>query len=405
MSCFHCYDAVNVLKFTFDQEIIIAHNWETELLKNIRHYDCARYTGLIFEADEKQPLGSSRPLLHDNVSCDPDDCSISLVGQINGPRYLHGIQFGAAVAHRMPSGGQAHPVIVCDQPFFDGHSRQGRALVVVFNLPQQWSGIFCRSRHLPKRIAPVRSAVELIKCADLRQSAEFSFLQFGHSELEFIDGLEDAHLPAFNDGRAGFSYPDWKGIVYPPDLKKRKIHPLEYLAQFFDCCEINTSFYGHIRPNVGKDWCQKAAAVNPEFQFTAKLFQGFTHVPRGSRPTSPFNLTVKPEEEKLAREGLDSIANESRLGAVLIQFPISFKNADDTRDYLFALIGKFTQYPLVLEIRHESWNDPDILARLTDQGVGFCNIDQPRLVKSISSTEHVTSPVGYVRLHGRNYKE
>jgi uncharacterized protein YecE (DUF72 family) len=38
----------------------------------------------------------------------------------------------------------------------------------------------------------------------------------------------------------------------PADLKKRKIHPLEYLAQFFDCCEINTSFYGHIRPNVGK---------------------------------------------------------------------------------------------------------------------------------------------------------
>jgi uncharacterized protein YecE (DUF72 family) len=206
-------------------------------------------------------------------------------------------------------------------------------------------------------------------------------------------------------GTAGFSYKDWEGIVYPTDLKKRKIHPLEYLAQFFDCCEINTSFYGHIRPTVGKGWCQKTAAVNPEFQFTAKLFQGFTHVPRGSRSTSPFNLTVKPEEEKLAREGLDSIANESRLGAVLVQFPISFKNADDTRDYLFALIGKFKQYPLVLEIRHDSWNDAAILDRLAEEGVGFCNIDQPRLGKSIAATEHVTAPVGYVRLHGRNYQE
>jgi uncharacterized protein YecE (DUF72 family) len=53
-------------------------------------------------------------------------------------------------------------------------------------------------------------------------------------------------------GTAGFSYKDWEGVVYPADLKKRKIHPLEYLAQFFDCCEINTSFYGHIRSNVGK---------------------------------------------------------------------------------------------------------------------------------------------------------
>jgi uncharacterized protein YecE (DUF72 family) len=206
-------------------------------------------------------------------------------------------------------------------------------------------------------------------------------------------------------GTAGFSYKDWEGIVYPPELKKSKVHPLQFLAHFFDCCEINTSFYGHIRPNVGKDWSRKAGEVNRNFLLTAKLYQGFTHLPRGSRASSPFTLTVPPAEEKLAREGLDSIANEGKLGAVLIQFPISFKNQDDTRDYLFALIDKFRQYPLALEIRHESWDDPEILGRLAEQGVGFCNIDQPRLGKSISDTEHVTAPVGYVRLHGRNYKE
>jgi uncharacterized protein YecE (DUF72 family) len=206
-------------------------------------------------------------------------------------------------------------------------------------------------------------------------------------------------------GTAGFSYKDWEGVVYPPDLKKQKLHPLEYLARFFDCCEINTSFYGHIRPNVGKAWCEKTAAVNPDFQFSAKLFQGFTHTPRGTTQPSPFHLTVSAEDEKLARAGLDSIATEGKLGAVLVQFPISFKNADDTRDYLFQLIARFKEYPLVLEIRHESWNDPDILSRLTEQGVGFCNIDQPHLGKSIRETQHVTSPVGYVRLHGRNYKE
>jgi uncharacterized protein YecE (DUF72 family) len=206
-------------------------------------------------------------------------------------------------------------------------------------------------------------------------------------------------------GTAGFSYKDWEGVVYPTDLKKRKIHPLEYLAQFIDCCEINTSFYGHIRPNVGKDWCRKTAVVNPNFQFTAKLFQGFTHAPRGTRPPSPFQLTVSLEDERLVREGLDSIAAEGKLGAVLIQFPISFKNADDTRDYLFALIAKFKAYPLVLEIRHSSWDDPDILSRLAEEGVGFCNVDQPRLGKSLRATEHVTAPVGYVRLHGRNYKD
>src|ERR1041385_4486202 len=71
-------------------------------------------------------------------------------------------------------------------------------------------------------------------------------------------------------GTAGFSYKDWEGVVCPADLKKRKIHPLEYLAQFFDCCEINTSFYGHIRPNVGKSWCEKAAAVGDRENFRCR---------------------------------------------------------------------------------------------------------------------------------------
>jgi uncharacterized protein YecE (DUF72 family) len=206
-------------------------------------------------------------------------------------------------------------------------------------------------------------------------------------------------------GTAGFSYKDWEGIVYPPRLKQQKVHPLEYLAQFFDCCEINTSFYGHIRPQVAKDWVRKTSAVNPDFLFTAKLYQGFTHPTRGSPAPSPFQLVVSSEDERLAREGFDAIAGEGKLGAVLVQFPISFRNADDTRDYLFQLLEKFRSYSLVLEVRHESWNDPDVLERLAEHGVGFCNIDQPRLGKSLRGTQHLTSPVGYVRLHGRNYQE
>jgi uncharacterized protein YecE (DUF72 family) len=68
-------------------------------------------------------------------------------------------------------------------------------------------------------------------------------------------------------------------------------------------------------------------------------------------------------------------------------------------------VQKFNEYPLVLEIRHDSWNDLEILGRLAEKGVGFCNIDQPRLGKSLGGTSHVTAAVGYVRLHGRNYKE
>jgi uncharacterized protein YecE (DUF72 family) len=58
----------------------------------------------------------------------------------------------------------------------------------------------------------------------------------------------------------------------------------------------------------------------------------------------------------------------------------------------------------VVEVRHSSWNDAATLAAFTQKDVGFCNIDQPLLGRSLAPTEHVTSAIGYVRLHGRNYE-
>lgn len=202
-------------------------------------------------------------------------------------------------------------------------------------------------------------------------------------------------------GTAGFDYKDWNGIVYPHELKKQD--RLSFLAQYFDCCEINSSFYGPIRANAARDWC-RAVSGNHRFIFPVKLYRAYTHVPQGEKRPVPFVLKVKPEEEKQTFEGFNALAEEGRLGAVLIQFANSFKNEDDTRSYLFSLIKKFKRYPLVLEIRHESWNDPDILVRLTEEGVGFCNIDQPR-IGGLTGTQHTTSATGYVRLHGRNYKD
>ena len=38
-----------------------------------------------------------------------------------------------------------------------------------------------------------------------------------------------------------------------------------------------------------------------------------------------------------------------------------------------------------------------------ERGVGFCNIDQPLIGRSIKPDKRVTSPIGYFRLHGRRY--
>jgi uncharacterized protein YecE (DUF72 family) len=207
-------------------------------------------------------------------------------------------------------------------------------------------------------------------------------------------------------GTAGWSYKDWDGIFYPSGMQRRKQHPLEYLARFFDTTEINTSFYGPLKPEWAKLWCRKVAAVNKNFLFTAKLYRAFTHSPIAvMEPTSAATIRPTDEDEARTREGLDAIASEGRLGALLIQFPVSFKNTSLNREYLERLLRQFIEYPRVVEVRHSSWNDAATLAAFTQKDVGFCNIDQPLLGRSLAPTEHVTSAIGYVRLHGRNYEQ
>jgi uncharacterized protein YecE (DUF72 family) len=207
-------------------------------------------------------------------------------------------------------------------------------------------------------------------------------------------------------GTAGWSYKDWEGVFYPPGMSHRKEHPLEYLAGCFDMVEINTSFYGHIKPELAKLWSRKAASVNPQFVFTAKLHRSFTHSPAMIvGPTSAATIRPNDDDERLAREGLEALASEGKLGALLIQFPFSFKNTGLNREYLETLLRQFIEYPRVVEVRHSSWDNPETLASFAQKNVAFCNVDQPVIGRSLEPTEHVTSPVGYVRLHGRNYDQ
>jgi len=210
---------------------------------------------------------------------------------------------------------------------------------------------------------------------------------------------------AIRIGTAGWSYKDWEGIVYPA-RRKREEHPAEYLARYFDVIEINTSFYGPIKPQLAKLWSGKVAGVNPEFKFTAKLYGAFPHAPGGAvQPTAAATPASTEQDERDVKEGFDVLADAGKLGALLMQFPISFKNTLENRDYLTDLLRRFESYPRVIEVRHASWNNEDILRSFSEKGVSFCNIDQPLLGRAIAPTMHSTSPIGYVRLHGRNYEQ
>jgi uncharacterized protein YecE (DUF72 family) len=191
-------------------------------------------------------------------------------------------------------------------------------------------------------------------------------------------------------GPAGWSYADWAGIVYPAK-KPRGFHEAAFLAEYFDTIEINTSFYQPLRPATCWQWLEKVAP-NPKFVFAAKLWQRFTH-----------ESGATAQDEKAVREGFDLLMGAERLGAVLLQFPFSFHHTTENLAYLKKLLQRFRAYPLVVEVRHATWNDNRFYSLLQEMNVAFCNIDQPLIGKSMGPSGKTTAAVGYVRLHGRRY--
>jgi uncharacterized protein YecE (DUF72 family) len=194
-------------------------------------------------------------------------------------------------------------------------------------------------------------------------------------------------------GPAGWSYQDWEGIVYPPK-KGAKFDPLVYLSEFFDTIELNNTFYRPPTPTMSKSWLRRVQS-NSRFKFTAKLYRNFTHA----------REALTEADEGIFKDGLAPLMESGRLGALLLQFPYSFHNTDENRAYVRELGDRFREYPLVMEIRHASWDRASAYRFLREIQIGFCNIDQPQVSYSIGPTKTVTSKIGYLRLHGRNVKD
>jgi len=200
------------------------------------------------------------------------------------------------------------------------------------------------------------------------------------------------HDPSIRIGPAGWSYDDWKGIVYPDGMRS---HALEWLCKVFDTVEVNATFYRPIPPRTTAKWAG-LVADNGNFRFTVKLWQRFTH----ERDQQPNELDVQ-----LFRESVKPLLDAGRLGAVLVQFPWSFKRTRENRIWLGQTLDAFSDLPLTLEVRHASWDRPEVHRGLAERGIAFCNIDQPIFRDSLEPTERTTSRIGYVRLHGRNAED
>lgn len=211
-------------------------------------------------------------------------------------------------------------------------------------------------------------------------------------------------------GTSGWSYPTgkgtWNGVFYPtlPGSKRRKsgFDELTFYAEHFDTVEINSSFYRIPTIETTRKWVERTPR---DFEFSLKLYQKFTHPEMFHKATGADPADVGDTDVDEFRAAMDPIATSGKLGAVLAQFPASFKNEPNSRGYLEWLLDAFKDYPIAVELRHRSFSDDPkgTLGLLGKYGAALVQIDEPKFRFSIRQTllPNVRT-FYYMRLHGRN---
>jgi uncharacterized protein YecE (DUF72 family) len=217
-------------------------------------------------------------------------------------------------------------------------------------------------------------------------------------------------------GTSGWSYPTgpgaWNGIFYPSGRggsRGRHAGDLAYYAEHFDTVEVNSSFYRPPEPATTDKWASQTPSA---FDFSLKLFQKFTHPGMYRKATAPHIEadegaipSVTSVDVDAFKRAIDPLAAAGKLGALLAQFPPSFRHGDEACEYMAWLLEAFAGYPVAVELRHRSWSDhmDDALALLGGHGASWVQIDEPKFRFSIRQ-DHLPNLRGlyYMRLHGRN---
>jgi uncharacterized protein YecE (DUF72 family) len=211
-------------------------------------------------------------------------------------------------------------------------------------------------------------------------------------------------------GTSGWSYPagegTWNGIFYPipPGRRSRggRFDELRFYAEHFDTVEVNSSFYRVPTAAAVRGWAERTP---DSFEFSLKLYQKFTHPSMYEKTTGGDAGKVDQQDVDEFRAAIEPLAAAGKLGALLAQFPASFKHEPATREYLEWLLARFKAYPVAVELRHRSWSDDpaDTLQLLSAYGAAWTQIDEPKFRFSIR--QNLVPNVRtfyYLRLHGRN---
>jgi uncharacterized protein YecE (DUF72 family) len=187
-------------------------------------------------------------------------------------------------------------------------------------------------------------------------------------------------------GTSGYSFRDWVGPFYPPGTRSGDF--LRLYSRHFNAVEINSTYYRIPHPQVIEMMEQKTP---PGFHFVVKLNQAMTH-----------ERSLDPTLRREFLAALEPLKSAQKYDGVLAQFPWAFKRSPAALAHLEALREALPDEPLFVEFRHASWITPELGPWLTERGLGYCSVDEPRLSGLVPPVTMVTGEDAYVRLHGRN---
>lgn len=184
----------------------------------------------------------------------------------------------------------------------------------------------------------------------------------------------------FYIGTSGFSYPHWRGLLYPKGLSSP--HWLERYAQVFGTVELNATFYQLPTVHAVERWRESTPGG---FVFACKGSRYLTHLKRLRDTTSGL------ERYFSAISGL-----EDKLGPILWQLPPQMSYPDIDR--LAAFIDKLPrEVRHVFEFRHLAWYTAEIASLLDEYDIAICEHDLLPI-----PPPRITGGFRYLRFHGKS---
>ena len=187
-------------------------------------------------------------------------------------------------------------------------------------------------------------------------------------------------------GCSGYSYDDWKGTFYPPDLKKGVF--LKFYERHFPIVEINATYYTY----VGEKSFRSMIGRTERLLFSVKLHRDFTH-----------GRVYSEEERTRFLSSLKPLVERGRLKALLAQFPYSFHYSTENLDYVRRLRDDFQPLPMAIEFRNSQWKRDDVFDAIEEmERTALVNVDAPPIRGLFTGPWMSVGEFDYIRLHGRN---